>query len=168
MSKFDVCTHCNSKIPTVELKKDIENNYICIGCTEQVIAVAPTIKFFEPSGVHDFMWTKEFGFQDRKTRNSVPNIPAIESYDSNGNMILYDGFEIVISKWEYDFLREDQDAFVEFVKALTKRLIIPPMPLVFNMIQAGGLKMLIDVIVRNKDVDTFKQWVDNSHNLRLN
>ena len=169
MSNLIPCSACGLNVPKGELMPDRTGNLVCTVCQEKVVSTAPTIKIFEKSGKYEFIYTDLFGFQRRDTKQTLVGVPGVIEF-TDDDVVIQTGFVKVINNWVLDFNPEDSRyvKFTQFMKRLSSRELIPPMPLIVTMQQMGSLKMRISLIMRSSDVNDFNTWKRSSEVALLN
>jgi hypothetical protein len=162
-----ICSQCAGEYPSAECKT-VNGQHICIVCQENLIASATSIKFYEPSGIHEFMYAPHLLFFRKDTQESVDNIPGIAMIQ-DGVPMLRSGFTHAINHWKFAFGDERHKKFSAFMKALTNRTIVPPCPVIVTLVQDGNLSMVVYVSVRTTDAEKFMSWVGRSDlSMKLN
>tara|TARA_R110000822_G_scaffold25937_18_gene78538 strand:- start:2617 stop:3114 length:498 start_codon:yes stop_codon:yes gene_type:complete len=157
---MEKCNHCENNVIDAEMTKDRHGKFICSGCKMSAIYSAITIKFIDPTGIAEYMWSDEFGYIDKDDETMVSDIPAIDTFTQIGDRyvpMLRRGFSMVISNWEFSY-KDGSTKVIDFLKQLTTRSIIPPFPLTIVLYQRGDFKMAVDIIVNDRDGLAYLSW----------
>jgi len=167
--KMNICNNCDETFPPAEIVKALDGSDICSACVNNITEMAVNIKIFEFGNKYEFIWTEYFGFQLLSDMSQVKDIPAIDSFVKYSSTEyvpkVKDGFITALSNWIFDYGNPDKTVGITFIKKLSSKEIVPPIPLVVIMQQLGGLKMSVDIIIRSSDVSNYSDW---EKTLRLN
>lgn len=83
----------------------------------------------------------------------------------NGIVSINSNFTAVITEWIFEFGDENYKKFVAFMKQLTTRAVVPPVPTIITLSQLGDLKMGVNIITRTADRYVFTNWMTTSNQL---
>lgn len=164
---FITCQYCEGSYPADEVTTTVNGKRICGSCREIEFEKSVTIKFFEPGGIHEFLWTEIVGYMRKHTHEAVNGVPGIEGFHNNATPIASKGFTSILDNWIVEFNNPNRALLLSLMNKLSKRELIPPAPLVITIAQLGELRICINIITRAQDGEMITAWIKGSGQLRL-